>query len=305
VTPVLFLHGFLGAPSTFDAVAADLSGIATIRPWLPGHHPTARAPLPETFEQVVDGIAASLPEPVVVCGYSMGARLGLSLAIRHPHLVEGAVLIGVSPGLAGEERAEREQWDDSQASEIVVTGMQAFVERWEKQPLFASQTRLPNPVRIGERVRRMTHDARGAAWAMRTLGLSRQPDYSAQLASIGSPLTLLSGAEDEKFTAIHSRMAEASPAIVARVVDGCGHNLALEAPRVVALAVREQLDALVPVKGRSVHEEERCCKSRPLPAPQSSCASRPLEPRARLRGHPLREVGGWHREDHDQSPRSA
>ena len=245
MTPVLFLHGFLGAPSTFDGVAAELPGIATIRPWLPGHHPTARAPLPESFAQVVDSIASSLSEPIVACGYSMGARLALALAIEHPHLVEGAVLIGVSPGLGGAELAERAAWDDGQAAEIVVTGMQAFVERWEKQPLFASQNRLPTPVRIGERVRRMAHDARGAAWAMRTLGLSRQPDYSARLSALETPLTLLSGSEDEKFTAIHARMAEASPAIVARVVDGCGHNLALEAPRVVAHAVREQLDALV------------------------------------------------------------
>ena len=134
---LLLLHGFLGTPSTWDRVVPG-----TGAPLLPGHGPDPDMS-PASFEAAVDAIAASLlPGPVIVAGYSMGARLALGLAVRHPGLVRAAVLASVNPGLGGDERAARIAWDDAQAATLIEHGLPAFVDGWERLPLFATQRRL-------------------------------------------------------------------------------------------------------------------------------------------------------------------
>ncbi|HVO30908.1 MAG TPA: hypothetical protein VMV18_09230, partial [bacterium] len=84
----------------------------------------------------------------------------------------------------------------------------------------------------------------GIAWALRSLGLSRQPDFSAELSALRAPVTLLAGSLDTKFRALHEDLSRRSPLVDARVVEGAGHNLALEAPEAVASAVRALADSL-------------------------------------------------------------
>ena len=52
----------------------------------------------------------------MLAGYSMGGRLALALALRHPERVRALVLVSASPGLAdAEERAARRAADDALA----------------------------------------------------------------------------------------------------------------------------------------------------------------------------------------------
>lgn len=250
MTSVLFLHGFLGAPSTFDAVAARLPGVRAIAPRLPGHGRPPRMDLPASFDAVVRSIADSLDEPVLVAGYSMGARLGLALALAHPVVVTGAVLVGVNPGLSAALRSDRSAWEEGRAEAVLSLGMDAFVDEWERLELFDSQRRLPAEARAAERARRTAHEPDGIAWAMRALGLSRQPDLRPALAGLRVGVTLLAGELDVKFRTLHAAIAERSRAVEARVVPGCGHNLALEAPEAFASAIAERLDPAQLEKGR-------------------------------------------------------
>jgi 2-succinyl-6-hydroxy-2,4-cyclohexadiene-1-carboxylate synthase len=245
LTPQLFLHGFLGAPSTFDHVRAQLAPAPARLPVLNGHGRPPRLDLPERFDEVVEVLASELSEPTVVVGYSMGARLGLALALRHPSRVAGAVLIGVNPGLSGEARAARAAWDEEQARAVERLGLEAFVDEWKRQPLFASQQSLPAEVRLEERLRQTSHTVEGIALALRSLGLSRQPDLAPEVGGLQVPVVLLAGSMDAKFRAIHAGLEARSPLVDARVVEG-GHNLALEAPRAVASAVT----TLLTPKGR-------------------------------------------------------
>jgi 2-succinyl-6-hydroxy-2,4-cyclohexadiene-1-carboxylate synthase len=243
MTTVLFLHGFLGAPSTFERVRERLGRIDTVAPVLPGHGRPPRTDLPSAFDAVVDALATGLPERSVVVGYSMGARLGLALALRQPARVAGAVLIGVNPGLSGDALAARAAWDETQARAVEAHGLEAFVDAWEQLPLFASQRRLAPELRREERLRRTSHTPEGIALALRSLGLSRQGDLTAAVAGVRVPLVLLAGSLDTKFRAVHESLALRSPLVDARVVEG-GHNLALEAPAAVARATLTLLETV-------------------------------------------------------------
>ena len=233
---ILLLHGFLGAPSTWDGVVAASAAAEGLRPTLPGHGaaPDVRA---ASFDAAVDALAKTLPGPVLVAGYSMGARLGLALALRHPALVRAAVLAGVNPGVEEDARAARCEWDNARASELLETGLPAFVDGWERMPLFATQSRLPEAVRASERARRVSHTPAGAAWAMRTLGLGRQPSLWADLASSTVPITFLAGGNDGKFAELAYRAARQAPCGALQMVPGVGHNVALEAPAAFAAAI--------------------------------------------------------------------
>ena len=98
---VIFLHGFLGSHAIFLEGLLETDLVHTHRLILMdllGHGATEGAELHYRFsakEQVADlayFIRHHCQKPVILCGYSMGARLALSLAIQHPNLCRGLVL---------------------------------------------------------------------------------------------------------------------------------------------------------------------------------------------------------------------
>src|SRR5688572_27863046 len=84
---------------------------------IPGHGPEPELFDTSDFMVVVDAIAGALEEGAHrIVGYSLGARLALALAVRHPSRVGSLVLTGVNPGIDdAAERAVRKTWDDAMA----------------------------------------------------------------------------------------------------------------------------------------------------------------------------------------------
>ena len=75
-------------------------------------------------------------------GYSQGGRLCLQLALDRPTSVHRLVLVSASPGIAdADDRAARVDADERLAQEIERDGVDAFLERWLAQPLFATLPR--------------------------------------------------------------------------------------------------------------------------------------------------------------------
>ncbi len=172
------------------------------------------------------------PEPTHVVGYSMGARLALALAVRHPERVRTLVLESGSPGLASEEeRSARCASDEALASELEREGIVPFVDAWEARPLFASiARRLSVEARAAVRARRLAHDPRGLAAALRGLGTGSLPSFWEDLPGLDLPVLLLAGAEDAKFVEIASAMASRLPRATLRIVPEAGHTVHLEQP---------------------------------------------------------------------------
>ena len=230
-----WLHGFLGAPAQWDAL--DLPGP---RPWMPGHGPHARPRPGATFDAVVDELAAELRDVDVLVGYSMGARFALSLAVRRPGLFRTVVLVGGTPGIEDPRaRAERAATDDGLAADLLRFGLDAFVERWEAQDLFATQRDLSQAVLDAQRHRRGAHRADAVAWALATLGTGRMPPCWDALAESPLHVHAVTGDRDAKFTAIAEEMVRRGRGSVTHHrVPGAGHNVVLEDPDAVARIVR-------------------------------------------------------------------
>lgn len=220
------LHGFLGSPAMWSGLTHDL-----VAPWCPGHGPSPVVMEGASFTEVVDTLAAQLllGDPVRLVGYSMGARLALAMALRHPARVREAVLIGGTPGLRTEaERAARRRDDEALAAALLRDGITPFVDRWEALPLFATQRALPEEVRAARRAQRLAHDPSALAWCLRALGTGAMPSLWDALAGCAVPLVLVTGSLDEKFSAIAREVVRVCPRATHRVIEGAGHDVVTE-----------------------------------------------------------------------------
>jgi 2-succinyl-6-hydroxy-2,4-cyclohexadiene-1-carboxylate synthase len=239
---LVLVHGFTQTSrcwAPFDTLLAAHRRLRLVD--APGHGDAhhADADLP-TAARLVGDTGSPGGEAAVYVGYSMGGRIALRLALDRPEVVRRLVLIGASPGLADPaERAEREADDERLADRIETIGVDAFLDEWLTQPLFAGLA--PERAHREER-RRNTTSALAAS--LRSLGTGAQESLWYRLGELRMPVLLLAGEQDEKFTAIARRMAtRIGPHAEIVTVPGAGHTAHLEQPERTAAALLAWLDA--------------------------------------------------------------
>ncbi|MFC0581425.1 alpha/beta fold hydrolase [Micrococcoides hystricis] len=109
---VVFLHGLFGRGKNFSRIAAGLTPEAqSLLVDLPNH---GQSDWTEKFDylELADMVAAELQKsfaadgPVNVVGHSMGGKVAMLLALRHPELVHKLVVLDISPTTATSGRGE-------------------------------------------------------------------------------------------------------------------------------------------------------------------------------------------------------
>jgi 2-succinyl-6-hydroxy-2,4-cyclohexadiene-1-carboxylate synthase len=182
----------------------------------------------DTFVTAADALAQG---PGTYVGYSQGGRLCLQLALDRPDVVQRLVLVSASPGIAADEdRASRLAADERLAEEIERDGVDAFLERWLAQPLFATLGRDQS----GIESRRARNTVEHLTYQLRVLGQGVQPSNWERLGELRIPVLLVVGALDGKYVDIAHRMADLIPDARVEVIDGAGHACQLERPEIVA-----------------------------------------------------------------------
>ena len=247
---LVLLHGFTGSSANwaghlspfaerYRVFAVDILGH--------GRSDAPADPARYHMENVADDIAAILIElkaaPFHLLGYSMGGRLALFLAVTYPTLVQSLILESASPGLeTAEERRQRHRQDEQLADWIEQEGIDAFVQRWQQLPLFASQQNLPPSVRANLYRQRRQNTTQGLANSLRGMGTGAQPSLWSNLPELEMPVLLLAGELDPKFVAIAQQMAAQIPSARLMVVAEAGHTVHLERPELFDDVVLSWLD---------------------------------------------------------------
>ena len=234
---VVLVHGFTQTLAAWGPVADRLAGRwEVVRVDLPGHGRSGGVRV--GFTEAA-GLVGEAGGPAVYCGYSLGGRLCLRLALDRPDLVGGLVLVGASPGIADPgARAERRAADEALARRIERQGVAAFLDRWLAGPLFSTL-----PAEAAGRADRLANSPAGLAYALRRLGTGAQEPLWDRLATLRPPTLLVAGALDAKFAAIATEMAAAiGPRARVALVPGAGHAVHLERPGELAALVEGFLD---------------------------------------------------------------
>ncbi len=227
VVRLLLLHGFTATGRSWDLVRRSLGD---------GQYEEVLAPdLPaRPFPDLVASLRRT--EPYVLAGYSMGGRLALHLALAQPELVARLVLVSTTAGLATEaERDERRAADEALAASIVRDGAEAFAERWAAGPLFAGQPAAARALAQADRRRRTAAEL---AAQLRLMGTGTMTPVWDRLGELTMPATVIAGERDAKFRALGERLAAGLPRGELVIAPGAGHAVHLEAPEVVAAALR-------------------------------------------------------------------
>jgi 2-succinyl-6-hydroxy-2,4-cyclohexadiene-1-carboxylate synthase len=238
---VVLLHGFGNTHRGWDGVIAALDR-ERYRPLaldLSGHGEAAGAERSITFAGCVEDVLARSPECFALCGYSLGGRVALHVALAAPERVSRLVLVSTSAGISDEaERAQRRESDRALAAQLEQIPFEEFIERWRTQPLFAGE-----PAEVGVRARKDQRRNRphALAAALRGLGTGEMQPLWERLGELSIPVLVLVGEGDAKYRALGQRMVELLPDAQLVVVAG-GHGLPLENPAAVADAIDSDID---------------------------------------------------------------
>ncbi|MDX6670160.1 MAG: 2-succinyl-6-hydroxy-2,4-cyclohexadiene-carboxylate synthase [Solirubrobacteraceae bacterium] len=230
---VVALHGFTNTGRSWDAVAAAL-GRELIAPDLRGHG-SASGVRPVTPDSCAQDVLALAPAPFVLAGYSMGGRIALRVALAAPRRVQALVLIGTTPGIADPvEREARMGEDREQAEKIEGSTIEAFADRWARNPLFKGQA---PEVAEAARADRLRNEPAGLAAALRGMGQGACEPLWGRLGELRMPVTLIVGERDARYRKVAERMAAALPRADLLTVPATRHAVHLEAPAIAAQAL--------------------------------------------------------------------
>lgn len=224
----VLLHGFTGGAGSFAHLGHHTFD-------LPGH---GEAPPASSWEAALSMLEPRLlgDGPLLLCGYSLGARLALALALRRPpaHLV---LLSGTAGIRDAHERATRLRDDARLADALERDGLPAFLQQWERNPVL--QRELPPELDAQVRKERLRNTAASLASALRSLGAGAQPSYWDRLGELRTRVTLVTGARDEKFTSLGRELQARIAGARLLVLDQCGHAPHLEQPSAVKQLLEE------------------------------------------------------------------
>jgi 2-succinyl-6-hydroxy-2,4-cyclohexadiene-1-carboxylate synthase len=235
---LVLVHGFAQTSAAWDELRAELpAGIEVVAPTLPGHGEVADAQAKitvETTRRLLAEMIESVDGPVVLWGYSLGARVALDLLLERPGVAAAAIIESGAPGIVDPlARADRRSRDEALARRLENGTIEQFVELWEQLPALGTQS---EELIARQRPMRLAQNPAALAVALRGLG---QPAYEPgwdRLGEISIPVLLMTGEDDAVYHAHAERMAELLPNATRTVIPGVGHSAHLSRPDLAASA---------------------------------------------------------------------
>lgn len=230
------LHGFTqnaGCWGPFGQALSEQNRVTAVD--LPGHGESHHdnANLWDSGDLAVEAIG-----PAVYVGYSMGGRVALHAALRHPGAVQGLVLLGAHPGLLKpHDREARIISDAKLAARLRSEPLDEFLRDWLSNPLFAG---LPEAAQCMEE--RMTNRPEGLAASLEACGTGSQEPLWDRLVELTMPVLVMAGEQDPKFTALAAQTVQSVGSNAQLVtIPNAGHSVHLEQPEATAAKINEFL----------------------------------------------------------------
>lgn len=241
---VAFCHGLFGQGKNWTQIAKALSSdhrVVLID--MPNH---GRSPWTETFDylELSDEVAETLrPEgPVALVGHSMGGKIAMCLALRHPELVERLAVVDIAPVAYDSGREFVGYIETMRALDL------SRIERRD-QAEEALRDAVPNPVVRSFLLQNLRRTDDGWHWQVNLellgeemAGLVGWPDAELGEASYDGPVLWVGGADSDYISDESAgEMDRRFPRNRRVLVKGAGHWVHSEQPEVFLEVLRRFL----------------------------------------------------------------
>jgi 2-succinyl-6-hydroxy-2,4-cyclohexadiene-1-carboxylate synthase len=229
---LVLLHGFAGTAHAWDPVIEHLRG-ERYRPLsldLPGHG--SRSDDDASISGTVATVLNAVDGDFALCGYSMGGRIALHVALAAPRRVARLILVATTAGIEDpDERTARSRADAELARFLQSAAIDEFADRWMGQPIFDGTA--PQAAALW-REDLLRNDPQALAGVLRATGPGELRSLWDRLGALTMPTTVIAGGDDSKYVEIGERMVAKLPSAELRVINGAGHGLVREVPRQLA-----------------------------------------------------------------------
>ena len=217
---LVFLHGFLGSPQDFDMLISALDKKYSFQLL----DLTTFLSLSDTLPK----LKVAIPEGSIGIGYSMGGRVLLLLAVTYPTLFKKIILLSASPGIETQELDKRKEWEESWIHLLESQGLDAFLEKWYDQPLFASLKKNTAFKHLSQR--RKSLNPLVIKQMFKNFSITKHPSLWNSLKKLPISLLYLVGESDSKYLEIANRLSTLGKHIHVKVIPHAGHALHIENP---------------------------------------------------------------------------
>ncbi len=242
---VVFCHGLFGQGRNWTHVAKTLAGgHRTLLVDLPDH---GRSPWTDRFDYLAaaDAVAALLTadDPAALVGHSMGGKIAMVLALRHPELVDRLCVVDVAP-------VDYQHTEEFLGYIDAMLGLDLAALESRGGAAEALELAVPNPRVRAFLLQNLRHEGGGWTWQLNLDVLRRDladiggwpEDRLDGAAPYGGPVLWLAGAESDYVTDDHAEaMDRLFPANRRVRIKGAGHWVHSEQPDVFVEVLRRFL----------------------------------------------------------------
>jgi 2-succinyl-6-hydroxy-2,4-cyclohexadiene-1-carboxylate synthase len=256
---IVVLHGFTGSGKIhFDLLlrgfrqSAALTRFRLVAPDLPGHgetplansetHYTLDSQL-HTLHRLITKLQANAsaatstppksyisPSPIHLIGYSMGSRLALAYALKHPENIRSLTLESCNTGISSPSDRHARSQRDAQLAITLLNNYPAFLQSWNRLPLFASPQSAPaEPTASFSRIQQQQRPE-GLAASLQHFSTGLSPDFSEDLRKLNMPVLALTGVLDVQYSHKWQTIASKYPNIRHISLPHAGHRVHLDQP---------------------------------------------------------------------------
>ncbi len=243
--PLLFVHGYPLDRTIWRDQVQNLRGWRCVAPDLRGMGHSDAPDLGYSMATYAGDLVALMDSldlgQAVICGLSMGGYIALELLRSSPERVRGLVLVSTR---AEAESVEGRRARDQAAAQARDGGAAAVAEAMI--PRILAPVSYQNDSLLGQ-VRQIMERTPVAGIAGALAAMRDRPDSTSLLPTLAVPILLIAGEMDQLVPlADMTRMHDAIPGSVLRVVPSAGHLPPVEQPGETTRILQEFLNGLAP-----------------------------------------------------------
>ena len=231
--PYFFLHGFTGTQQNWTTTIKGLKKPSYAID-LPGHGKSLflKQNTKYTFDDWCDDFNQLLEylnlNKINLCGYSMGGRLAISFAKKHPNKINSLFLESTSFGLKNEEDRNKRIKSDKVISDNILNNFNKTMIEWSYKPLFSSQ-KIRNKTEWDEQLNhRLMHKKRQLSKSLKVFSLGKMNYYRNDIINFTFPIIIINGSEDKKFIEIGKDLLSLNRNSKLYIVPESNHNIHME-----------------------------------------------------------------------------